>query len=247
MTSTAHRAPTPDYSIGPAARPRRDQEGPAGRRGRPALLPAAAGLTYVAACITGLSAWPSNLPLNATAAQSAAGYAAHPAAASVQYLLVEGLAGLLLAAVLGYALVPRLRNGGPGRARLAAVLGAAAAAISVAQCVLGLVVVSAATGHHVARAGELANLANQLDGGKMLALAGTAAALATLAAPGLALPRWLRAVSVPLAVSLIASGCAYLALWQPLAWTPYVSGPFLLVWVAGLGISTSRQRARSGR
>ncbi len=240
MTSTAHRAPTPDYSIGPATRPRRGPDGPAGRRGLAAFLPAAAGIAYVAAWIAGLSAWPSNLPLNATAVQSAAGYAAHPAAATVQYLLVEGLAGLLLAVVLGFVLRPRLRGDGPGRARLAAALGAVAAAISVAQCVIGLVVVSAATGHDVARAGELANLVNQLDGGKMLALAGTSVALATMAAPGLALPRWLRAVSVPLAVSLVASGCAYLALWQPLAWTPYVSGPFLLVWVAGLGITTSR-------
>jgi hypothetical protein len=36
---------------------------------------------------------------------------------------------------------------------------------------------------------------------------------------------------------LIASGYAYLALSQPLAWTAYISGTLLLLWVTGLGIA----------
>jgi hypothetical protein len=80
----------------------------------------------------------------------------------------------------------------------------------------------------------------------MLALAGTAACLATLGGPGRALPRWLRATALPLAVALIASGYAYLALSQALAWTAYVSGALLLVWVTGLGIALTVRQRRSG-
>jgi len=105
-------------------------------------LPAAAGAAYLAAWAVGLSAWPSNLALNATNAQTAAAYRAHSAGAVVQYLLVEGLAGLLLAVVLGFALLPVARRRLP---RLAAGLAAAAVVLSLAQCVLGLVLVAAAT------------------------------------------------------------------------------------------------------
>jgi hypothetical protein len=77
----------------------------------------------------------------------------------------------------------------------------------------------------------------------MLALAGAAVCLATLGGPGQALPRWLRATAVPLAVALFASGYTYLALSQALAWTAYVSGTLLLIWVTGLGTAlTVRQR-----
>jgi hypothetical protein len=82
---------------------------------------------------------------------------------------------------------------------------------------------------------------NQLDGVKMLAIAGAAALLASLGGPVSALPRWLRAVAVALGGALVASGYAYLALCQPLAWTAYVSGTLLLLWVIGLGIAQATQ------
>src|SRR5580692_10223482 len=59
-------------------------------------LPAAAGVAYLAAWAAGLAVWPVNLALNATAAQVAASYRANPAEAVAQYLLTEGLAGILL-------------------------------------------------------------------------------------------------------------------------------------------------------
>jgi hypothetical protein len=202
---------------------------------------------YLVAWVAGLAAWPVNLPLNATAAQTAASYAAHPAEAAIQYLLVEGLAGLLLGIVLGCALLTRAREHGILRIKAAASLGAAAVAVSLTQCVIGLVLTSAATAHDVTRCGNLSSLVNELDGGKMLALAGAAACLATLGGPGQALPRWLRATALPLTVALIASGYAYLALSQALAWTAYASGTLLLIWVTGLGIAlTVRQRRPGG-
>ena len=244
--TTASVSASRSSAAGPATAARPRPRRPAGRSGWRACLPAAAGVAYLAAWVAGLAVWPVNLPLNATAAQSAASYAAHPAQAATQYLLAEGLAGLLLAAVLGFALLA-LAGGKAGlRIKAAALLGAGAVAISLTQCVLGLILTSAATAHDVTRVGDLSNLVNQLDGAKMLALAGAAACLATAGGPGRALPRWLRATAVPLAISLIASGYAYLALAQGLAATAYVSGTLLLGWVTGLGIALTVRRRRHG-
>jgi hypothetical protein len=216
----------------------------AGRAAWRRFIPAAAGVAYLAAWVAGLSVWPVNLALNATAAQEAASHAAHPAEASAQYLLTEGLAGLLLAVMLGSALLPRLRIRASRRATAGAViLGAIAVAVSLTQCVIGLVVTSAAADHDVTTSGDLFRLLNHLDGVKMLALAITALCLAAVKSPSPALPRWLRATAVLLAVALAASGYAYLSLTNSLAWTAYVSGVLLIVWVTGTGIAlTVRQR-----
>jgi hypothetical protein len=76
----------------------------------------------------------------------------------------------------------------------------------------------------------------------MLALAIAAACLATPGKPGPALPRWLRAVTLPLGLALAASAYAYLTLSDSLAWTAYVSGPLLLLWVTGTGIALTVRR-----
>jgi hypothetical protein len=246
MTTASVPAPPAGAATAPAATPpgARPRRPPGGARWR-AYLPGAAGAAYLAAWVSGLAVWPVNLPLNATAAQATASYAAHPAQAATQYLLAEGLAGLLLGIVLGCAVLAR----GPVTRRVkgAAALGAGAVLISLTQCVIGFVLIGAATAHHAGRAGELSDLVNQLDGAKMLALAGAAACLATLGRPRQALPRWLRATTVPLAVALVASGYAYLALSQSLAWTAYASGTLLLLWVTGLGLAlTARQREHGG-
>jgi hypothetical protein len=205
-------------------------------------VPGAAGVAYLAAWAAGLAAWPANLALNATAAQVTAAYRAHPAGAITQYLLAEGLAGLLLGVVLASAVLPAAGRR-PGRA--AAGLGAAAVALSVVQCVLGLVLVAAATSAEVSRAGALSALENRLDGVKMLALAGAAACLAArgLARPA---PRWLRGTAVLAAIALASSAVAYLFLLNAMAWTVYLSGPLLLVWVAATGIWLT-VTARPGR
>jgi hypothetical protein len=248
MNTAPDPAARPGTVAAAPAAPARPPGQPAGPAAWLTCLPGAAGVGYLAAWTAGLAAWPSNLPLNATAGQTAAAYAAHPAQAAVQYLLVEGLAGLLLGVVLGCALLPRLRGQAPLQAAGAAALGLVAVGTSVAQCVLGLLLTGAADGHDVTRCGELAALVNQLDGVKMLAIAGAAVLLAVPGGPA-ALPRWLRWATVPLAAALVASGCTYLAQSQGFAWTAYVSGPLLLLWVTSLGIAlTIRQRAaRSGR
>jgi len=161
----------------------------------------------------------------------------------VQYLLVEGVAGVLLGVVLCY-LIGAARAGGRSPRELArpAALSALAVVVSVTQCVLGLFLTAAATSGDVASWGSLADAVNRLDGVKMLAIA---AAAAWLAVAGPALPRWLRAVTVPLSLSLIASGYAYLTLANGLGWTAYVSGPLLLLWVGGAGVAVTRRRRRA--
>jgi hypothetical protein len=208
-----------------------------------AYRPGAAGLAYVAAWAVGLGAWPVNLALNATAGQAAASYRAHPAGAIVQYFLVEGLAGVLLGVVLACVL-RAVRDRVGRRPTGPAALGAVAVITSLSQCVIGVFAVAAATSGNVAACGSLSDLVNRLDGVKMLALA---AAVAWLALSGPALPRWLRALAVPLGLALIASGYAYLTLSNGLAWTAYISGPLLLLWVAGAGVALTVRRRRSRR
>jgi hypothetical protein len=231
-----------EMTIAPAAGDTDSRPSGSGRR---TYRPAAAGLAYLVAWAVGLAAWPANLALNATAGQTAAAYRAHPAAAVGQYLLVEGVAGVLLGIVLGY-LIGAARAGGRGARQLAGpiALGALAVVVSVTQCVLGLFVTAAATSGEIASCGALADAVNRLDGVKMLALAAAAAWLAASANP--AWPRWLRAVTVPLGLALIASGYAYLTLANALGWTAYISGPLLLLWVAGSGIAVSRRQRRAG-
>jgi hypothetical protein len=205
-----------------------------------AYLPGAAGLAYVVAWAVGLAAWPVNLALNATAGQTAVAYRAHPAGAVVQYLLVEGLAGVLLGIVLSYVLAA-VRDRVGGRPTGPAALSAIAVLTSLSQCVIGLFAVAAATSGNAAASGSLSELVNRLDGVKMLALA---AAVAWIAVSGPALPRWLRALAVPLGLALVASGYAYLSLSNALGWAAYVSGPLLLLWVAGAGIALTVRRRR---
>jgi hypothetical protein len=233
MTTTPARLPEPATSIVPGAtgQPRPRSSG--------YRLPAYAGITYVVVWVAGLAVWPQNLPLNAPPTQVAASYAAHPAAAVIQYLLVEGLAGLLFGVVLGFALIsagdrPAVRN------RLVAATALAAVLVSLLQAILGMFLVAAATQHDVARAGNLSDLVNRLDGVKMLALAAVAAYLAARGTAGRT-PSWLRAVAALAAAALTVSGLGYLTLSGSLGWAAYVSGPLLLLWVAATGMWLTRR------
>jgi hypothetical protein len=237
--SPAHAACATD-AIDATGQPAMSAARPNSRR----YLPAAAGIAYLAAWAVGLAVWPVNLALNATATQVAASYRAHPAEAVVQYLLTEGLAGLLLGVVLAGVLLPRLRGRMAPQAIGAVALGAIAVATSLAQCVIGLLVTAAAANGDIARCGDLCALVNRLDGVKMIAIAITAAIIAAARTPGTLLPGWLRWLSVPLGLALIASGYAYLTLSNSLAWTAYVSGPLLLLWVTGAGVALTIRKGR---
>jgi hypothetical protein len=205
-------------------------------------LPAAAGVAYLAAWAAGLGVWPVNLALNATATQVATSYRAHPAEAVTNFLLTEGLAGILLGVVLACVLHPQLRDRVTARTAGAAVLGALAVAISLAQCVTGLLLTAAATSHDTARCGDLSALVTRLDGAKMIAIALAAAGIVAARTPSPLIPGWLRVVAVPLGLALLASGYAYLTLTNQLGWTAFVSGVLLLLWVTATGIATTIRR-----
>jgi hypothetical protein len=222
----------------------RDPELPGGLAGSPALgrwlrlLPAWAGICYLAAWAVGLAAWPTNLALNATNAQVATAYRAHPAGAVSQYLLAEGVAGLLFGVVLAVAVFSG-RDRSPSL-HWPAAAAASAVAISLLQAVVGMFLITAATHHDIARAGELSNLVNRLDGVKMLALAAVAAYLFASRTGHRRAPNWLRATAALAAATLTMSGLDYVLLSNPLAWTVYISGPVLLAWIAGTGIWLTR-------
>jgi hypothetical protein len=209
------------------------------------LGPAAAGIGYLAAWAAGLAAWPVNLALNATDAQVAAAYRAHPASAVAQYLLAEGLAGLLLGVVLAAALISA-RAGRSVLGRLAAAAAAAAVVISLLQAAIGMFLVAAATHLEIARAGQLSDLVTRIDGVKMLALAGVAAYLAARGAADRRSPNWLRITAGLAAAALAVSGLDYLLLASALAWTVYLSGPLLLLWISGTGIWLTLSRPGPG-
>jgi hypothetical protein len=202
--------------------------------------PAVAGIAYTTAWVLGLAVWPSNLDVAATNAKVLATYRAHQLAAMTQYLLIEGVAAIALAVVV-LALGQAARRRGAERLGVATVVaGLIAAALSLAQCVLGLLLAgSVGPDGKTDQAGRLFDLINRMDGVKMFALAAMAVAGVWLVRRAV-LPRWLGYTAALLTVALIASGAGYLLLNSTLAQGAFVSGPLLLVWVTGAGVALAR-------
>ena len=211
---------------------------PIGGRTRLLTAPAVAGVAYLLAWVTGLTVWPSNLDVAASGSQVAAAYTGHQGVAMTQSLLVHGVAAVALAiVVLALGQAARRRDGGPlGPAMVVA--GVGAAAVSLLQCALGLLLAgSAVPDGDSGRAGSLLAAINRLDGVKMLALAAMAASGAALVRRTRLLPSWLGYLGALLAVALVVSGIGYLLLSSTLAPTAYVAGLLLLAWVTAAGIS----------
>jgi hypothetical protein len=213
-------------------------------------VPAVAGVAYAAVWAIGLSVWPANLSVNAPAAAVVTAYRGHLTQATVQLLLVEGVAGVLLGVVLisaGRSLGASwsARHSTPVLvAGIAA--GAGAAFVSGTQCGLGLVSVATARAGSAPATGALFRLVDHLDGVKMLLIAGSAVSLAASMRPSGRWPRWLVGTALALAASLVFSAAAYLFLLQDISWSVYVSGPLLLIWVTATGLRVSTNaRGRS--
>jgi hypothetical protein len=214
-----------------------------GRGGRLLAAPAVAGLAYLAAWAAGLAVWPSNLDVAASGGQVVAAFTGHRGVAMVQSLLVHGVAAVALA-VVALALGQAARGRGADRlARATVVAGVGAAAVSLVQCVLGLLLAGwAVADGDSGRAGLLFAAVNRLDGVKMLALAAMAAGGAVLVRRIRVLPSWLGWLGALLAIALVVSGVGYLLLSGTLAPAAFVSGPLLLVWVAATGVSLGARR-----
>jgi hypothetical protein len=220
-----------------------NDQSPARSTSRARWAPALAGIAYVTAWVAGLSVWPSNLAVNSSGTEVVASYRGHTVAVTAQLVLVEALAGVLLAAVvvgLGRSLSgsgSARRSSSPVPAGVAAGLGAAL--VAVTQCGLGLAGVATARRGNTSATGELFSLVNRLDGVKMLLIAGAAVCFAAGMRASGRWPGWLMVTGLALAASLVFSAIAYLVLLQDISWAVYLSGPLLLVWVAASGVRTS--------
>ncbi|WP_267594157.1 hypothetical protein [Carbonactinospora thermoautotrophica] len=206
-----------------------------------AALPVVAGIAYAASWLVGLVLSPSSTDLHSPGAQVLAGYAGHEAVATNQRLLTAGAAGVLLALV-ALALAGRARLAGASRpAWWVTVAGLGAAALSLAQCLLGVYLTRWVVPDRRADvAGVLFEAINRLDGVKMFLLAALALAGTALAWRARVLPRWLGYAGVALAAALLVSGFGYLLLIGAAAQAAYLSLPLLILWVAGTGIALSR-------
>jgi hypothetical protein len=202
-------------------------------RRRLLTVPAVTGIGYTLSWIAGLSIAAPSPGLTASGPQIVAAVAGHGGAVAAQFTLTEGLPAIGLA-VISVALARAARQAGALTAAwFAVVAGLTAAVISLVQVGLG---VARATTTAPGTAHLLYTSVSRLDGGKMLALA-------VLAVAGVAtglLPRWLRYVGVALAAAIIASGAGYLLMRPGLATLAYVSGPLLLLFIAGTGITLGR-------
>ena len=205
---------------------------------------ALAGLVYVGAWIVGLAIWPSNVAITDSSREVVNVYGTHRTVGVAQFLLVEGVAALALVFVLVAVARAAGHAGAVAPSRIILGAGVAACLVSVAEGVLGvLLVTSLASPAHVSRAGEVFDAINRLDGVKMVLLAAVITT-ATLARRELGLPRWLSAAGVMASLALVASGVGYLALDGALASAAFVSLPLLLIWVSGTGVALGRREAK---
>jgi hypothetical protein len=197
------------------------------------------GIAYSLSWLAGLSVAAPSLRLTASGAQIATAFAGHETAVVAQFALTEGLpaAGL---AIIAIALARAARKSGAAAAgRAALIAGAAAAFISLLQFVLGAVLAGTAS---PGTAHLLYDAVNRLDGVKMFALA----VLGLAGAASRVLPRRLRYTGIALAITIAASGIAYLLLLPGLAILAIPSGVLLLVFITGTGIvlGTSASKPR---
>jgi hypothetical protein len=199
-----------------------------------------AGMGYTLSWIAGLSVPAPSPKLTASGTEIAAALAGHGTAVAAQYALTEGLPAAGLAIVsIALARAAR-RSGAAAAAQVALIAGVAAALISLLQFALGAVLAGTAS---PGTAHLLYDAVNRLDGVKMLALA----VLGLAAAASGVLPRWLRYTAIALAITITASGFAYLLLLQNLAILAVPAGVLLLVFITGAGITLSASVGKPSR
>jgi hypothetical protein len=207
----------------------------AGTRHRMRVVPAAAGVGFTVSWIAGIAIPAPSPRMTAPGTTIVAALAGHGGEVVANFVLTEGFPALGLVVVSAFLARAMRVRGALGLASTARVAGLVAAAISVTQCVLG-VVLAGTTAPGTAR--ELYELVNRLDGGKMFVLA----VLAAVAAVASLLPGWLRYLSAALAISITASGIAYLFLLDSVAWLAYPAGLLLVAVIPAVGYVLGRSR-----
>jgi hypothetical protein len=206
---------------------------PAATRRGVMVVPVAAGVAFTVSWIAGLAIPAPNPRLTASGTAIASALAGHAGQVVANFVFTEGLPAFGLAVVSAFLARALGLLGAAGLAGTARVAGLVAAAISLTQCMLG---VALARTSAPGTARELYELVCRLDGVKMFALA----VLAAAAAIGSLLPGWLRYLSAALAISITASGVAYLFLLDSVAWLAYPAGPLLLAVIPAAGYAVGR-------
>lgn len=203
-----------------------------------ARLPIIFAALYVLAWIIGLSTGAPNLALNAPPHLVAQGYTAHKAGSILQFIIAEGLTGLLLVFFVTSVTTRIRQKSTAGRAFI--ISGYLVGALSVVMAFLGVVLVVHAAPHGTpSGVAQLNDAINRTDGPKMLLLAVMSISANLLP---IGLPIWLRAGGYALAATLVFSAISYGLLLQGIAWSAYISGLLLLLWVGALGISMGTHR-----
>jgi len=178
--------------------------------------------------------------VSASGAEVVSTYSSHRVVGAAQFVLVEGVAAIALAAVV-VALARAIGDAALDRSRAVLVTGLTASLISIAQSVLGVVLATwLSSPAHVDAAANVFDAINRLDGVKMFVLAALIAT-AALARRELGTPGWLRGVSLVAILALLVSGVGYLILVDLLAGAAFVSLPLLLVWVSAIGLALSHR------
>jgi hypothetical protein len=204
----------------------------------------ALGAAYLLCWVAGLAVFGASIQVRSSGEQVLSAYAGHAAAVTTQFVLTEGVAGLIFAAVLWQlALVT-----GGSLGQVIRLTGLTAAAISISQCVIGVLVATRFVSRHDAvAAGAGFELLTRLDGVKMLLLA--VAAMTTAIAihrARLPLPRLLGIVAVATAAAIAISGVGYLTLDATLALAAYASLPLLVGFISGSAICLGWSRSLAG-
>lgn len=195
--------------------------------------PASTGIAYTVSWIAGLSVGAPSPAFADSGAKIVGLLAGRHTVLVANFVLTEGLPAAGLAAIAVFAARAARAAGAATAARVALIAGSVAAAISALQCVLG---VAAAGSTSPDTAHLLLTSLDRLDGVKMFLIA----ALAGAAVAAKVLPRWLNITGIALAVTIAASGIAFLLLIQSLAMAAYASGVLLLVFMTGTGIALGR-------
>jgi hypothetical protein len=193
-------------------------------------VPGIAGIGFLVSWIAALSIPAPSPKFSATGTQIISAYAGHQDAVAMGWALSEGLPAIGLVVVSVTLAAAARRSGAVAVARVALTAGLVAAVISLTMAVMGLVQAwSTAPG----TAHTLYDLANRLDGVKMITLAVLGAAGAACAV----LPRWLRWGAAALAVSMAISGMMFLLLVQSMA-NPAAAPALilLLLFIPGTGL-----------
>lgn len=201
------------------------------------ILAQCAAITYVACWVIGLSTGAPSLALQATGGEITSALQSHQAQASWQFILAEGLAGIMLFLTLWATYRARPTQ----LQRKLLYIGGNTGILSLIMCGLGLwLILNVVPTGDTSLTKTIYDTINRIDGPKMWLL-GAMGVIGFLISRERGLPKWHGYMGTMMAISLGVAGISYGFLIDTLAPAVYVGGILLLCWVLSLGIITKRK------